>query len=85
MILKLLSTEEPNQGSKKGQRLWQQAVILCCPKVLNRVVLYTAFMLMNKTSWRLSSEILLYFNREYLKVVESDIATPLCEGSKGRA
>lgn len=85
MDLKLLSTEEPNLGSEKGQGLWQQAVILHCPKMLDEVILYTAFMFMNETSWRLSSEILLYFKRKYQKVVGSDTATPICKGTKCRA
>jgi len=30
----ILSTEEPNPGNKKGQRLCQQALIVHCPKNL---------------------------------------------------
>lgn len=84
IILKLLSSEEPNLGSEKGQGLWQQAVILHCPKMLEEI-LYTAFMFMNESSWGLFSEILLYLKREYQKVVESDTAKPVYKGTKGRA
>lgn len=77
IILSLLSTEEPNLGSKNDQGLWQRAMTLHCPKMLDGVILYAVFMCMNETSWRLSSEILLYFKREYQKVVESDTATPV--------
>lgn len=60
-------------------------MILQCPEMLDGVIVYTASMFMNETSWRLSSEILLYFKGEYQKVVESDTATAVCKGTKGRA
>lgn len=53
--------------------------------MLDGVIVYTASMFMNETSWRLSSEILLYFKGEYQKVVESDTATAVCKDTKGRA
>lgn len=42
-------------------------------------------MFMNESGWGLSSEILLYFNREYQKVVDSDTTTPVYKGTKGKA
>ena len=55
------------------------------PKKPDGVIAYTAFMFMNETSWRLSSEIFLYFEKEKQQIVESDTATPVCKGTKSRA